>query len=195
MAQHRHFRCHIMEDITLMPRPCSLCQSPHVREVDRRLKAGQPATDVVLYLESVGVKIHRTSVGRHARHTIGAVVRGPGPRPKSGSFLEAVRDIAWDGVESGTLHVTVRDGLASQAEMNRQADRGEDRLLMQRIAIALSGGAYLADQVRVLDPEQAAIEAEFRLLLNPGDDVDASTEAALAPLPSLRHRGDDGRIV
>jgi hypothetical protein len=171
-----------------MARPCSICQSAHVKEVDRRLKAAQPATDVVLFLASVGLDVHRTSVGRHARHALGSVIRPRGPRPVGASFLGAVVDTAWANIEDGTAHVSTGDGIKAASELARQQDRGQDRDLIAKITIALTGGSNLP---RIVGPEVDALEAEFRQLL-PGDasatDLGAMT-AEMQEQKRLRERG------
>jgi hypothetical protein len=150
-----------------MPRPCSLCESPHSKEVLRRLKGGQPHDDIVLFLGSVGVEVHRTTVGRHAKHAL-PEVRRTGPRPPGASFLEDVEANAWDDMALGLLRPTIRDAIGARAELNKQSARFSDRDLMMKIALAMTGHSLI--EARVIDPEREALEAEFQKLLPSGDD-------------------------
>jgi hypothetical protein len=166
-----------------MPRTCLACESPHRREIDKRLRSSSPYIDIALWLASVGSPIHRTSIARHAKHTVAAVDRPRGPRTVSPNFLQAVVETAHEDLAAGALRPTIRDAIASQSELNRQADRGQDRDLMLKIAMALTGGSNLP---RIVGPEVDILEGEFRALLGDGSGDDYYA--------TVRHpRGHDGR--
>jgi hypothetical protein len=150
-----------------MPRHCASCVSPHADEINRKLKAGIANADVSRWLSEVEAPITAQSIGRHAKDHL-AVEPVRGRRPVSGDFLTAVVEKAHEGVTSGDLRVSVRDGIGAQAEINRQKDRTADRDLMTKIALALTGNVLLGE-ARVLDPEIEAIEAEYRPLLESGE--------------------------
>lgn len=147
-----------------MPRPCACCTHPRRAELDRRLRSGSTIADIVLWLATTERPIQRNAVGRHANQHLG-VIRTPGPRPPSGSFLEAVRDAAHEDLTAGILRPNIAHGIAAEAELSRQRARSVDQDLMLKIAMALGGHA---GTVRVIDPEQEALEAEFRPLLEAG---------------------------
>ena len=80
----------------------------------------------------------------------------------SSDFLEAVRDRAAERLETGDLEPNLKDGMRAQALLDARLQRNADRDLLARIALALTAN------VRVIDPEVEAIEAEYRPLLTPG---------------------------
>jgi hypothetical protein len=151
-----------------MPGACATCRHPQVREINHRIREGRPYEDISRWLDEIKLPITRQALARHHKAHLGEVPERPqGRKPLSRNFLEAVVETAQDKLENGELAVTVRDGISAQAELNRQMDRSADRDLMAKIALALTGNVFLPE-VRVLDPELAAIEAEFRPLLTAG---------------------------
>ena len=157
-----------------MSQTCATCKHPLVKEVNHRLREGRQITDISRFLEDkaeegVGYKITRQALARHARDHLKVPVRAPGGTPRqSDNFLQAVVNTAHDALEEGTLRVTARDAISAQAELNRQAEKGKDRDLMLKIALALTGQTPLLE-ARVIDPEVEALEAEFRPLLTAGN--------------------------
>lgn len=149
-----------------MPRNCTICDSPLRREVDRRLRTKATHEAIVLWLASQGLEIHRTAVGRHARHALPTVERRPGRQPSSDDFLTMLRDRVQADVEEGALNPSVTHGLQAQAQLDHRAERVADKELMRMIAMALTG--QIPIEARVIDPEVAALEAEYRLLLPGG---------------------------
>lgn len=111
------------------------------------------------WLTDVNSPITAHAIGRHAKH-IGVVAVHR--RPTSPDFLEAVRDRAAERLESGDLEPNLKDGMRAQALLDQRAARNTDRDLLFKIALALTG------QVRLVDPEVEAIEAEYRPLLTSG---------------------------
>jgi len=154
-----------------MPQTCASCKHPQVREINHRIRDGRPIIDIERWLKELaaadqGYPITRQALARHARDHV-KVEPKRGRRPPAESFLQAVVDTAHDALEEGTLRVTARDAISAQAELNRQAEKGKDRDLMLKIALALTGQTPLLE-ARVIDPEVEALEAEFRPLLTSG---------------------------
>jgi hypothetical protein len=150
-----------------MPGVCATCKHPQVREINHRLKSDRPLTDISRWLDGIGQPVTRQALARHMRDHLGAKPR-VGNRPVSGSFLEAVVTDAHEKLAAGELATTLRDGIAAQAELNKQQARSADRDLMAKIALALTGHSLLG-AARIVDPEVEALEADYRLLLSPGD--------------------------
>ena len=150
-----------------MPNICATCKHPQVREINHRIREERPLVDISRWLDELGTPITTKALARHANSHLGKAPAPGGRRPLSANFLQAVVQTAQDKLENGELAVTVRDGISAQAEINRQMDRSADRDLMARIALALTG--TVAIEARVIDPEQQAIEGEFRALLTAGD--------------------------
>lgn len=156
-----------------MPNVCSTCKHPQVREINHRIREQRPYEDIsrwltATYPDQKQLHITRQALARHHRDHLGdAAPREPGRKPVSGSFLQRIVETAHQDLEDGILRPTLKDGISAQAEINRQADRSADRDLMLRIGLALSGVALIGE-ARVIDPEQEAIEAEFRPLLTAG---------------------------
>jgi hypothetical protein len=152
----------------LVPRQCSSCslEPPLRQELDRRIKSGATLPDLNRWLASKDVKLSVNALSRHRQHVL-LRPTAPGPRPKSASFLEDVEAIAHDDMVAGVLRPSIRDAIAARGELNKQQARNQDRDLMAKIALALSGAA-VPIEARVIDPEVAAIEAEFRPLLTSG---------------------------
>lgn len=159
-----------------MPQTCATCKHPQVREINHRIREERPYEDISRWLtdlaeQGTGYAITRQALSRHHRDHLGKVGDRPaGRKPVSGNFLQAVVETVHEKLVEGELPVTVRDGISAQAELNRQLDRSADRDLMAKIALALSGNAYLIGEARVIDPESAEIEAEFRPLLESGQE-------------------------
>lgn len=153
-----------------MPQTCATCKHPQSREINQRIRSGRPLVDIARWLKEEagkgnGYAITRFALSRHAHDHVG-VEPQKGRRPPSEDFLTAVVNAAHDGLEDGSLRVTLRDGISAKAELNKQQARNQDRDLMAKIALALTGQTLLS--ARVIDPEVEAIEAEFRPLLTAG---------------------------
>lgn len=144
---------------------CASCAHPQRVILDRKLRSGATISDIVLWLQTTERPLHRNSVSRHANAHLG-VVRTSGPRPPSGSFLEAVRDAAHEDLDAGVLRPTLTHGIAAESELARQRAHTQDRDLVLKIAMALGG--LVPPQVRVLDAldvERDEQEREFTKLL------------------------------
>lgn len=148
-----------------MARPCSSCIHPKREELDRKLKAGVSFVDVARWLAESGKTITPQSIAKHAKAHVG-VQSVIGRRVPSADFLESVRDAAADGLASGELAASLKDGISAQKALDARLSRNADRDLMLKLA-ALLGGA--PRQLAVYDPEVAAIEGEFRPLLGSGE--------------------------
>ena len=148
-----------------MARPCASCSHPRHDEIDRKLKAGSSFVDVSRWLDTTEKGITPQSVAAHAKDHL-AVVPVRGRRPVSDDFLVDVRDAAAEGLASGDLAVSLKDGIAAQKALDARASRSVDRDIMLRITMALTGQV---PTIRVIDPEREAQEAEFRPLLTSGD--------------------------
>lgn len=147
-----------------MARPCAACSSEHANEINRKLRAGTVHADVSRWLTEIGAPITPHALGRHAKGHL-AIIALRGRRPPSTDFLASVRDAAADGLASGELAVTLRDGIAAQKGIDARESRNADRDLMLKIAAALAGG----HNRELLEPEIKVIEGEFRPLLSAGD--------------------------
>ena len=146
-----------------MPRTCASCSHPSVGEINRRIRAGSPLTDISRWLSESETPITAIALARHAKGHLGVPTK-KGRRPVSGDFLEAVRDSAHQGLEDGSLTVTLRDGLQAQKQIDERASRMADRDLMARIAMMMTG-QIVEGTAREVDPDLAELEAEFRPLL------------------------------
>lgn len=144
-----------------MPASCATCDHPQVREINHRIRDGRPLTDISRWLGELGTPITRQALARHSRTHL-AVTPIKGRRPVSPDFLTAVRDRAAERLETGDLEPNLKDGMRAQSLLDARLNRNLDRDLLARIALALTGN------VRVIDPEVEAIEAEYRPLLTPG---------------------------
>lgn len=147
-----------------MPANCASCDHPQVREINHRIREDRPLTDISRWLDELGTPITRQALSRHAKSHLGAEP-SKGRRPVGDDYLETVRDAAADGVASGELRVTVKDGIAAQRGLDARAARDMDRDWQLKLVLALTGHI---PQVRVIDPELEAIEAEYRPLLTSG---------------------------
>ena len=94
----------------------------------------------------------------------------PGRRPVSKDFLEAVRDAAHEDLESGALRPSLKEGIAAQKALDMRASRDQDRDLMLRISLALTGRVRIP--IAPPDPNREAIEGEFRELLAIGSGAE-----------------------
>ena len=148
-----------------MARPCASCSHPKRDEIDRKLRAGVSFTDVSRYLDETDKPITAQSVGVHAKSHLG-VASVIGRRVASDDFLVNVRDAAADGLASGDLAVSLKDGIAAQKALDARAARDMDRDWTLKLIQALTGHS---PYVRVIDPEIEALEAEFRPLLTSGE--------------------------
>jgi hypothetical protein len=146
-------------------RPCASCGHPRREEIDRKLKAGASYRDVSRWLKDTGEKpIQPPAIAQHAKAHVG--VEAPrGRRPTSADFLENVRDAAAEGLASGELNVTLRDGIQAQKALDERAKRDLDRDIWAKVTIALVGGARPALPAP-RDEEAEVLEGEFRELLS-----------------------------
>lgn len=149
-----------------MPRNCASCTHPQVREINHRIRDGRPLVDISRWLDDAGTPITRQALARHARDHVG-VAPISGRRAVSGDFLETVRDTVHEGVIEGSIRLSARDGLAAQKQIDDRLNKAADRDMFAKIAMMMTGG-YIEGEAREVDPEQAAIEAEFRPLLSSG---------------------------
>lgn len=149
-----------------MPNNCSSCDHPQVREINARIRQGRPLTDISRWLDDIGTPITRQALARHARGHLGVEAPPRGRVPVSGDFLESVRDAAAEGLESGELAVSLKDGISAQKALDARAARSADRDLMLKIAMALTGN--VTGYIRTVDPEVDVIEGEYRALLTAG---------------------------
>ena len=148
-----------------MPTVCATCDHPQVREINHRLREGLPLTDISRWLKELGHPVTRQALARHAKGHLGVEVPHGGRRPVRGRLLETIVESVEDGIESGALTPTIRDGIAAATEINRQADKAKDQDLMVRISMILTGNVALLSPP---DPDVLVIEGEFRQLLTPG---------------------------
>lgn len=173
-----------------MPRPCSLCDSPLSPTLTRKLKQGVTHDDIVRWLREEGVEVHRTTIGRHARHVIPNVERRTGPRPTSTDLLELVRDRVVEDVQDGVLSPTISHGLHAVAQLDARNARSADSALLRRIALALAGQSRPMVEGRVLEPWEVELEREqapYRKLLQSGDqERDAFAEEDARRLHELQ---------
>lgn len=148
-----------------MARTCSSCGHPKREEIDRKLKAGVSFIDVERWLRTVSDKtITSQSIAKHAKGHVG-VRSVVGRRTPSADFLESVRDAASEGLASGDLAVTLRDGIAAQKALDARLAKEKDRDWQLKLALVLSGRVPLP---ALMSPQQEAIEGEFRPLLTSG---------------------------
>jgi hypothetical protein len=145
-------------------RPCASCDFGP--ELDRQLRAGVPLTVLSAWTAAQGSPITRQALGRHRRDHLGTLTR-PGRKPASEDFLEAVVDDAAARLSAGEIRASLRDGIAARKALDARDARGQDRDLMVKIAMVLTGNVPLP--THTIDPEVEAIEAEYRALLEPGD--------------------------
>lgn len=151
-----------------MARPCSSCKHPKRDEIDRKLKGGTSFIDVERWLAATGQPtITSQSIASHAKEHLG-VASVIGRRTMSADLAEAIRDVTHEMLASGELTPTLKDGLAASSLIDKRAARTQDRDLVLKISMALTG-QLPSSVVRVIDPDVEAIEAEFRPLLTSGD--------------------------
>jgi hypothetical protein len=147
-----------------MPRDCASCEHPQVREINHRLREDRPLVDISRWLKEQGTPITRQAIARHKeRHLPDVETSGPGRRPLSGDFLSKVVQATEMDLDDGLLKPKLRDGIAAQAELNRQRSRDMDKNLLDRISMAMAGVILHA---RVVSPEVEALEGEYRQLLS-----------------------------
>lgn len=147
---------------------CKTCEHPQRREIERQAKAGVPASVLASWTrDQSGGYVSRLALGRHLREHVGLTSR-PGRREVSADFAAAVVEGAHERLRLGELQPTLRDGLLGQQVLDRREQAQGDRDWMLRLSLILSG-RLPAGVVYELDPASAAIEAEFRPLLESGN--------------------------
>ena len=144
---------------------CATCASPHRREIERRVRAGSPATDIERWLRETDAPISRLALGRHIRGHM-ALTPVPGRRPMNADFATAVAQRAHERLEAGELEPGVADGLKATQILDARRQTQADRDLLVRIALAMTGHAAIPAAV---DPELEALEGEFRTLTEGGE--------------------------
>lgn len=149
-----------------MPRSCASCDFGP--ELDRQLRAGVPLTILSAYTRAQGSPISAKALGRHRSTHLGQLTAS-GRKPVSDDFLAAIRDDAASRLADGEIRATVKDGIAAQRGIDARESRDKDRDWQLRLAMVLSG-RLPAGVVIELEPASAAIEAEFRPLLETGTE-------------------------
>lgn len=145
-------------------RPCSSCGHARRDEIDRKLKAGASYRDVSRWLKDTGEKpIQPPAIAQHAKAHLG-VAAPRGRRPVSGDLLKDVVEAAQEGLASGELAVTLKDGISAQKALDARAARDLDRDIWAKVTIALTGGVRLG-LPEPKDADLLAIEGEFEELL------------------------------
>lgn len=147
-----------------MARTCTCCHHAKREEIDRKLRAGVSFIDVERWLATLGTSLTSQSIAKHAKQHVG-VQSVIGRRVASGDFLENVRDAAAEGLASGDLAVSLKDGIAAQKALDARIAKEKDRDWQLKLALVLSGRVPLP---MLLDPAVEAIEGEYRPLLTSG---------------------------
>lgn len=153
-------------DHETLARPCSTCKSAHKPEIEKRIREERSYLDISRWLDEVGDPISNVAISKHAKEHM-AVIPRRGARPFSGDFLENVRDAAADGLASGDLAVSLKDGIAAQKALDARIAKEKDRDWQLKLALVLSGRVPLP---MLVDPAVEAIEGEYRPLLTSGAD-------------------------
>lgn len=147
-------------------RYCASCDNPRLSEINHRIKEGRSLNDISRWLTTLGTPITRQALARHAKTHAEIVVAGPGRKPVSGSFLEKVVSAVEQDIDAGVQRPRIRDGIAAQAELNKQRSRDMDKDILIKISLAMSGSLPAP---RDVSPQVAVLEGEFSRLLSPGD--------------------------
>lgn len=150
-----------------MPRDCASCTATFSGELDRQMRSGVPLAILSAWSAALGSPISSKALGRHRRDHL-ALTATRGRRPVSDDFLESVRDAAADGLASGDLRATVKDGIAAQRGLDAREARDIDRDWQLRLVMALTGNATGPRVLDALDMERIAADAEYRVLLEAG---------------------------
>ena len=148
-----------------MPRDCASCTAPFGVELDRQLRSGVALTVLSAWTTAQGLSISRNALSRHRRDHLALTV-APGRKPMADDLLEAIRDRLHDRLTEGAVEPSVRDGIAAVKALDARKAHNQDRDLIYKITLALTG--HSGPAIRVLDPEQEALEAELRPLLGAG---------------------------
>lgn len=153
---------------------CSICKSPLVSQVNAMLDAGAAYSEVERTLRASGLTITRQTISMHARGCSKpvlapalAVARSPQARQ---DFATLVQQRTQELLEAGDLQVTVRDGLAATAIIDKRDEKAKDREFVLNLARLISGAGQGAP-VTIIDG------GEYEVL-----DEGSEEDALLAPL-------------
>lgn len=131
-----------------MGRPCSTCKSEHKVEIEKKLRDGSTYRDVERWLHDLGpthaaCAISDVSLAKHSKeHMVAGSVRDhpAGRRPTNPDFLLAVVEDAHEGLRTGRVSASLRDGIAAQRALDERTARADDKQLVLVLAQVIGGG-------------------------------------------------------
>lgn len=149
---------------------CHVCRHPLADQIDKWMKEDVGNTEISRRLQAVGKYISRITLNKHRRgHLMTPIVRERIEAveeykrkqrtikgPKRADLLEMTRDLAVEGLQDGSLQVTLGDGLKADIALRQIAEKGADREWGLKMAAILGGGwtpQIVEGQYRELDAE------------------------------------------
>lgn len=164
---------------------CTLSKNPGFGEmVNEMLALDMSANAIEHACKAKGRAIKRETVKRHLEQCLGNVRPRPNPIAvrkvaKAPTATQVEKDLAKlvqqkaiEGLQSGDLKVTVKDGLAATALLDKREARIEDQRFMLGLARLLSGGGQAGpteDQPVVIDVTPNPLLAPPHLRADSGD--------------------------
>lgn len=148
-----------------MSATCSICTSDKAGAINSFLAAGRSPNWIENEMKRVGTPTKAETVRRHRERCLNgdsqnAVLAGAMATGGHGmgreDFAHAVRAVAHQKLEEGTLSVRAEHGLQAQALLDRRAEKAADRQLMTDMALLLSGARPEAGP-----PQELVIEGEW----------------------------------
>lgn len=158
---------------------CMICADKAAcRAIDEELAKGGNGEFVARLMTLRGWPVTAATILGHKKHAVGAA-DGTLAAKTARDFARVVRDKASELFDNGELTLTDKDhvpgitaGLKAQAELNKQANKTDDRKTGIAIAMILSG-ATGAVPAHLLIGDGLTIEGEFEEL---GLDLDPDIE-------------------
>jgi hypothetical protein len=146
-----------------------VCDDKAARQaIDEELGKGGTGEFIARLMTFRGFSITAATVLSHKKH---ALAVPPGIAKKKRDFALMVRDRASELLDNGGLDLTVKDhgpgisaGLKAQAELNKQANKSDDRRTSVAIAMILSGAATGVPPAHLLVGDGNTFEGSYEEL-------------------------------
>lgn len=142
------------------------------RAIDEELGKGGSAAFVARLMTFRGFEVSDQTISEHKKHAAEAVP--PGIAKTRKDFATMVRDKAATLLDNGELDLTEKNhaggimaGLKAQAELNKQANKSDDRKTSIAIAMLLGGTVPPA---HLLLEDGHTIEGEYDVVEDPDED-------------------------
>ncbi len=141
-----------MTDLAPVLTGCTVCRSPLVDAINKKMKDQVPDKVISAWLKEVGHYVSRITLGKHKREHLTdpherarieatkVLKKQQGTIKVTGDLASLVRDYVHSAVQDGLMTPTLAEGLRAQEMIDRRQEKGADREVALTLASILGGG-------------------------------------------------------